>query len=116
MINLNYTNFKKEVIDSDVPVVVGCYMTGDASESMMLLMKAVSMKYDKKVKVAKLDANEHSQLAEQYGVRKDQTFLLFHDGKPVDKIIGGLPKSMFELQMEMMMEKLLSRMMKKNKG
>lgn len=115
MINLNYMNFKKEVLDSDLPVVIGCYLADDISERMMILLKALSKKYDKKVKFVKLNATEYGKIVEQYDVSKMPTFLFFHDGKAVDRIIGAMPKTMLEVQLNMVLEKLYSKMVKKVK-
>lgn len=115
MLNLSYTNFKKEVLDSELPVVVGCYLTGDSSENMMLLLEALSKGYNQRVKFTKLDAREHSRLAGQYNVERAPTILFFHEGKEFDRIVGSMPKSMLELQLSMVIEKLYSRMVKKIK-
>ncbi len=112
---LNYINFKKEVLDSDAPVLVGCYVAGDSSERMMMLFEALSGKYDDKIKFVKLDAGEHGKLAQQYNVDKMPTLLLFHDGKEFDRIVGVMPDNMLELQLNTLLKKLYSKMVKKVK-
>lgn len=115
MINLNYLNFKKEVLDSDLPVVIGCYLAGDFSERMIVLLGALSEKYDKKVKFVKLDTGEYGKLAEQYDIKSMPTLLLFHKGKEFDRIVGMMPRSALELQLNTLLERLYSKMVKKVK-
>jgi len=115
MIKLNYINFKKEVLSSDTPVLVGCYFAGDTSEKMMILLETLSGKYHEKIKFVKLDASEYDKLAEQYNVDKMPTLLLFHDGKEFDRIVGVMPDNMFELQLNTLLKKLYSKMVKKVK-
>ncbi len=42
--------------------------------------------------VAKVDVDENEELARQYGIMSVPTFLLFKDGKLIDKRIGYIPK------------------------
>lgn len=115
MINLNYMNFKKEVLDSDLPVVVGCYLADDSSERMIVLLRTLSQKYDKKVKFVRLNVSEYGKLVEQYDVKSMPTLLLFHSGKEFDRIVGMMPKNALEVQLNTLLEKLYSRMVKKVK-
>jgi len=43
--------------------------------------------------VAKVDADAHGGLAAEYGVRGLPTFLVFHDGEPVERLVGGQDES-----------------------
>jgi thioredoxin 1 len=49
-----------------------------------------------KALIAKVNVDENPSLAAQFGVRNLPTFLVFKNGKPVEKIVGAAPKSVLE--------------------
>lgn len=45
------------------------------------------------VKILKLNVDEETDVANQFGVMSLPTSILFKDGEPIDKVIGALPLS-----------------------
>ena len=43
-------------------------------------------------KIGKINVDEESDLASQFGIMSIPTFVLFKDGKPVKKFVGGRDK------------------------
>ncbi len=54
----------------------------------------------KNVKFAKLNVDEHTDIASKYNVMSIPTFLIFKGGKEVGRIIGGNPKSVLKSKIE----------------
>ena len=52
--------------------------------------------YAGRVKVAALDVDANPETAARYNVRSLPTFLLFRDGRPVDQVIGAVPRRLLE--------------------
>ena len=48
--------------------------------------------YEGKLKITKLDVDENPSTAMAYGVMSIPTLILFKDGKPVERIVGYMPK------------------------
>ena len=44
------------------------------------------------VKIVKVNIDEHSDIAQKYGVMSIPTLILFKDGNEIDKSIGFMPK------------------------
>lgn len=44
------------------------------------------------VQIVKINVDEHSDIAQKYGVMSIPTLILFKDGKEVEKSIGFMPK------------------------
>lgn len=92
-ITLSSANFKAEVLDSDIPVLVDFW----AEWCMPCRMIAPSVSqiadaYKGKIKVAKINVDDESDLATQYGIISIPTLLVFKDGKVAKQQVGALPK------------------------
>ena len=59
-------------------------------------MEELAKQYKGKVKVAKMDVDEHQQVPQQFGIRSIPTLLVFKGGRVVDTIVGAVPKSKLE--------------------
>lgn len=93
-VKVDNSNFKTEVMDSDLPTVVDfwaewcgpCKMIGPSLEELSEEMAG-------KVKITKLNIDENPDLAAQFGVRSIPTLLIFKDGEPAGMQVGAKPKS-----------------------
>ncbi|MDE3034225.1 MAG: thioredoxin [Acidobacteriota bacterium] len=45
-----------------------------------------------KARIVKINVDENPQVAGQFGIMSIPTLIVFKDGKPVNKMIGGQPK------------------------
>ena len=92
-INVNDSNFKQEVLDADIPVLVDLWAEWCAPCKMIVpVLNEIAREYSDKVKVCKLNVEEAPGLASQYGVMNIPTLLIFKNGENVDRIIGAVPK------------------------
>jgi thioredoxin 1 len=48
--------------------------------------------YEGKLKIGKVDVDNHQKIAMQYGIRSIPTLLMFKGGKVVEQIVGAAPK------------------------
>ena len=48
--------------------------------------------YEGKVKIGKVNVDDHNQVASEYGVRSIPTLLVFKNGAVVNQIVGAVPK------------------------
>ncbi len=94
---LQDSTFDKEVLKSDVPVLVDFWAVWcGPCKAIAPTVDELAKQYKGKVKVAKMDVDEHQQVPQQYGIRSIPTLLLFKGGRVVDTIVGAVPKSKLE--------------------
>ena len=94
-------NFDIEVLQSDIPVLVDfwapwcgpCKMVAPAIEQL-------AEEYEGKLKVVKLNTDDNQEIAVRYGIRSIPTMGIFQNGKPVDAIIGAVPKHFLEQKLK----------------
>lgn len=87
---LDNDNFKAEVLESQTPVLVDFFATWCGPCRMLApLLTQLSDRYDKRVKICKLDVDVAPEIAQSYNVSSIPTLIMFKDGKPVAQRVGG---------------------------
>ena len=85
--------FESEVLKSTIPVMVD-FTAAWCGPCKMLepVIKQLSEEWEGKIKIVKLDVDDNSSTAMQYGVMGVPTLILFVNGKPVQRVSGYQPK------------------------
>jgi thioredoxin 1 len=90
---LNEANFEKEVLQSDIPVLVDFWAIWCAPCRMIApTIDALAEEFEGKVKVCKVNVDENPNLAVRFSIRAIPTLLLFKEGKVVEQLVGVQPK------------------------
>ena len=92
-IELNNENFCHEVTESEIPVLVDFY-AGWCSPCRMIspLLEDISEELAGKVKIAKVDVTEESELADKYRILNVPTMMIFRRGEVIDTLVGASGK------------------------
>ena len=93
MLQLTDQNFEQEVLKSDLPVLVDFWATWCGPCKMVAPeLEAFATENEGKIKVAKINIDDYTPIALQYGIEVIPTLLLFKGGEVVKKSIGYITK------------------------
>jgi thioredoxin 1 len=97
IVTLQDGTFEQEVLKSDVPVLVDFWAVWcGPCKAIAPTVEELARQYKGKVKVAKMDVDEHQTVPQQYGIRSIPTLLMFKGGRVVDTLVGAVPKAKIE--------------------
>jgi thioredoxin 1 len=101
IVTLTSDTFDQEVVKSNRPVLVDFWAEWcGPCKQLAPMLDELATEYDGKVKVGKVNVDDHQSLAVQYRINSIPTLLFFKNGQVVDQVIGLKSKKDFKAKLD----------------
>ena len=104
MLNITKSNFEKEVISSEIPVVLDFWATWCGPCKMLSpVLDELAAEYSDRARICKVNVDDEPELSARFGIANVPTLIFLKNGEILKKTVGYREKD----ELEGMLKELL---------
>lgn len=97
MLNITKSNFEKEVVASEIPVVLDFWATWCGPCKMLSpVLDELAAEYSDRVRFCKVNVDDEPELSARFGIASIPTLIFFENGEILKKTVGYREKDKLE--------------------
>ena len=93
---INATNFRSAISENEVTLVDFGAKWCPPCKVLLPILEELESEESGRLSILQVDCDESPELAAEYGIMSMPTVIVFHNGEPVDKLIGLRPKGVYQ--------------------
>lgn len=94
-------DFDKEVLQSDLPVLVDFWAPWcGPCKAMLPIMEELEKTYEGKVKIVKMNVDENTDVPGKFNVMSIPTFIITKGGKAISQFVGARSKTDMQKELD----------------
>jgi thioredoxin 1 len=100
-VTLTDRNFHKTVLETKKPVLVDFWAPWcGPCQVMGPVIKELAEEFQTRAVVAKVNVDDHQEIAARYGIQSIPTLMIFQNGEVVEQMVGTMPKTALTQKLE----------------
>lgn len=101
VLEITDSNFQSEVASASEPVLVDFWAPWCMPcRQIAPMIDQLAAENAGSVRVGKVNVDENPQIATTYGIQNIPTLIIFKNGQPVSRFVGGKPKSQLQAALD----------------